>query len=189
VEDGAVCQELCKRQDHARAAARHRRAPHAREAGEERDGAAVPAGGVRHPLQPRHLGRGRSVRSRVECGIVEKSGARLSFEGERIGQGRENTRKLLLEETRRARAAGRQIDARKWAAAPVLSPFLRPDLNANVALQMLDHFVTWAADPRSAERLGVSRREAVRTAVSLWGDGALQRAPRLRAVPSAAKSR
>jgi recombination protein RecA len=33
----------------------------------------------------------------VECGIVEKSGAWLSFEGERIGQGRENARKLLLE--------------------------------------------------------------------------------------------
>ncbi|HEY8156768.1 MAG TPA: DNA recombination/repair protein RecA, partial [Myxococcota bacterium] len=28
---------------------------------------------------------------------VEKSGAWLSFEGERIGQGRENARKLLLE--------------------------------------------------------------------------------------------
>jgi len=83
----------------------------------------------------------------------------------------------------------KQIDARKWAAAPLLRRFLRPDLNANVALQMLDHLVTWAADPRSAERLGVSRREAVRTAVSLWGDGALQRAPRLRAVPSAPKSR
>jgi AcrR family transcriptional regulator len=83
----------------------------------------------------------------------------------------------------------RQIDARKWAAGPVLTPFLRPDLNANVALLMLDHLVTWAADPRSAERLGVSRREAVRTAVSLWGDGALQRPPRLRAVPSAPKAR
>jgi recombination protein RecA len=33
----------------------------------------------------------------VECGVVEKSGAWLSFEGERIGQGRENARKLLLE--------------------------------------------------------------------------------------------
>jgi hypothetical protein len=33
----------------------------------------------------------------VDCGVVEKSGAWLSFEGERIGQGRENARKLLLE--------------------------------------------------------------------------------------------
>jgi AcrR family transcriptional regulator len=67
-----------------------------------------------------------------------------------------------------------QIEERKWAAAPVLGPLLRPDLKANVALQMLDHLVTWAADPRYAERLGVSRSEAVRTAVSIWGSGALQ---------------
>jgi hypothetical protein len=33
----------------------------------------------------------------VECGIVEKSGAWLSIESARIGQGRENARKLLLE--------------------------------------------------------------------------------------------
>ena len=76
----------------------------------------------------------------------------------------------------------KQIDARKWAAAPLLRAFLRPDLEPNVALQMLDHLVTWAADPRSAEQLGVSRREAVRTAVLVWGGGALQRPPRLRAV-------
>ena len=73
-----------------------------------------------------------------------------------------------------------QIDARKRAAAPVLRPLVRPDLNREVALLMLDHLVTWAADPRNAERLGVSRREAVHTAVSLWGDGALQRPARLR---------
>lgn len=76
-----------------------------------------------------------------------------------------------------------QIEARKAAAAPLLGPFLRPDLNPNVALLMLDYLVTNAADPRSAERLGVSRREAVRTAVSIWGSGALQDSPKLRSVP------
>jgi len=83
-----------------------------------------------------------------------------------------------------------QIEARKQAAAPLLGPFLRPELNPNVALLMLDLLVTQAADPRYAERLGVSRREAVRTAVSIWGDGALQRT-KLRAVPapSAPRSR
>ena len=75
-----------------------------------------------------------------------------------------------------------QIEERKMAAAPVLGPFLRPDLNPNVALLMLDHLVTEAADPRFAERLGVSRREAVRTAVSIWGGGALLQPPKLRAV-------
>jgi recombination protein RecA len=32
-----------------------------------------------------------------ECGIVEKSGAWYSYEGERIGQGRENARRFLIE--------------------------------------------------------------------------------------------
>jgi AcrR family transcriptional regulator len=77
-----------------------------------------------------------------------------------------------------------QIEERKQAAAPLLDPFLRSDLRSNVALLMLDHLVTWAADPRYAERLGVSRSEAVRTAVSIWSNGALERAT-LRAVPKA----
>jgi AcrR family transcriptional regulator len=77
-----------------------------------------------------------------------------------------------------------QIEARKQAAAPILGPFLRPDLNPNVALLMLDHLVTQAAEPRYAERLGVSRREAVRTAVSIWGVGALLEPTKLRAVPT-----
>jgi AcrR family transcriptional regulator len=78
-----------------------------------------------------------------------------------------------------------QITDRKWAAAPLLAPFLRPDLNPNVAVQMLDHLATWAADPRHAEQLGVSRSEAVRTAVTIWGGGALLRSPKLRVVPPA----
>jgi AcrR family transcriptional regulator len=71
-----------------------------------------------------------------------------------------------------------QIEARKAAAAPLLGPFLREDLSPTVALSMLDHLVTWAADPRHAELLGVSRREAVRTAVSIWGGGALRQRPK-----------
>jgi recombination protein RecA len=33
----------------------------------------------------------------VEAGIVEKSGAWYSYDGERIGQGRENARRFMLE--------------------------------------------------------------------------------------------
>jgi hypothetical protein len=72
------------------------------------------------------------------------------------------------------------IQERKDAAAPLLGPFLRVDLDPNVALLMLDFLVTHVADPRQAERLGVSRREAVRTAVSIWGDGALRQRTKLR---------
>jgi AcrR family transcriptional regulator len=68
----------------------------------------------------------------------------------------------------------RQIQDRKDAAAPILGPFLRPDLDANAALLMLDYLVTHFADPRYAEQLGVSRREAVRTAVSIWSSGAMR---------------
>jgi AcrR family transcriptional regulator len=82
-----------------------------------------------------------------------------------------------------------QIEERKRAAAPLLGPFLHPDFDANAALLMLDLLVTNAADPRYAERLGVSRREAVRTAVSIWGGGALIPRPTLRAVPKEAPRR
>jgi recombination protein RecA len=54
----------------------------------------------------------------VECGIVEKSGAWLSFEGERIGQGRENARKLLLENPDvRARLTDSTRQGHRWVPA------------------------------------------------------------------------
>jgi recombination protein RecA len=43
-----------------------------------------------------------------ECGVVEKSGAWYSFEGERIGQGRENTKEYLRDHPE----VGRTIEAR-----------------------------------------------------------------------------
>jgi AcrR family transcriptional regulator len=76
-----------------------------------------------------------------------------------------------------------QIEGRKASAAPLLSPFLREDLNPTAALLMLDYLVTHVADPRQAERLGISRRDAVRTALSIWGGGALRQRAKLRAVP------
>jgi AcrR family transcriptional regulator len=79
------------------------------------------------------------------------------------------------------RRFNRQIEERKAAAAPLLGPLLRTDLDPNVALLMLDWLVTRVADPRHAERLGVSRREAVRTAVSIWSGGAMADAAAFRA--------
>src|SRR5262245_60470654 len=81
-----------------------------------------------------------------------------------------------------------QIEARKVAAAPILRPLLRAELDPTVALLILDHLVMWASDPRTAEQLGVSRHEAVRSAVSIWGSGALQKA-KLRAVTRASPRR
>ncbi len=72
------------------------RQPHARQGGEEQDGAAVPRGRVRHPLRRGHLARGRAHRSgRGQPTSIDKSGAWFSFGGERIGQGRENAKQFL----------------------------------------------------------------------------------------------
>jgi AcrR family transcriptional regulator len=78
------------------------------------------------------------------------------------------------------------ISERKQAAAVYLRPYLRTDdVHPTAMLQMLDNLVTQAADPRFAEQIGISRREAVRTAISLWGGGALVRRAKLRALPAA----
>jgi hypothetical protein len=59
---------------------------------------------------------------------------------------------------------------------------VRADLDPTAALLMLDYLVTHVAGPRNAERLGNSRREAVRTAPSIRGGGALRQRATLRAV-------
>lgn len=66
-----------------------------------------------------------------------------------------------------------QISERKWVAAEYLRPHLRSDIDANAAFYLLDYMVMQASDPRFVEQLGISRREAVRTAVSVWVGGAL----------------
>ena len=68
----------------------------------------------------------------------------------------------------------RRSTSARWSAAtlPRPVPARRPARRTWRSL-MLDHLVMQASDPRFAERLGISRREAVRTAVSVWGGGAL----------------
>jgi AcrR family transcriptional regulator len=78
------------------------------------------------------------------------------------------------------------IDERKAVAARHLEPFVRDDLEPDVVFPMLDLLVTQAANPRFVETLGVSRRDAVRAAISLWGGGALRQRARLRALRPAA---
>jgi AcrR family transcriptional regulator len=74
-----------------------------------------------------------------------------------------------------------QIDERKQIAAKHLAPFLRDDVHAGVAILMLDRLVMQAADPGFIEALGISRREAVRSALAIWGGGALRQRATLRA--------
>src|SRR5262245_27451019 len=73
-----------------------------------------------------------------------------------------------------------RITERKMVAAKYLGPYLRDDLHAMTAFAILDNLAMQASDPRFVERLGVSRREAVRTAVSVWGGGALLQRAKLR---------
>ena len=74
-----------------------------------------------------------------------------------------------------------QIDERKQIAAKHLLPFLREDVHAGVAILMLDTLVMQAADPGFVETVGISRREAVRSALAIWAGGALKQRVVLRA--------
>jgi len=75
-----------------------------------------------------------------------------------------------------------QIDDRKRIAVDHLTPFLREDVDASTMLLMLEQMVMRASSPRFTERLGISRREAVRAALSVWGGGALRKRTNLRGV-------
>jgi AcrR family transcriptional regulator len=78
-----------------------------------------------------------------------------------------------------------RITERKMVAARFLSPYVRDDLHVMTVFAILDNLAMQASDPRFVERLGISRREAVRTAVSVWGGGALLQRAKLRPVPDA----
>lgn len=75
-----------------------------------------------------------------------------------------------------------QIRRRKRVAVERLTPFLREDVHPGAVLSMLDTLVMRSADPRFTERFGISRREAVRSALSVWGGGALKKRAKLRSI-------
>ena len=65
---------------------------------QEQGCAALPHGGVRHSLRRGHLqGRQPAGSWPWSCDIIHKCGAWFSYGDQRIGQGRENTRKFLKE--------------------------------------------------------------------------------------------
>ncbi|GAG09039.1 unnamed protein product, partial [marine sediment metagenome] len=67
----------------------------------------------------------------------------------------------------------------------LLRPLLKPELNAEVALEMLSLALARVADPRFADRMGTSRSDAIQTAVSVWASGAVVREGRLRSIRNA----
>jgi recombination protein RecA len=57
----------------------------------------------------------------AECGVIEKSGAWYSFEGERIGQGRENTKEYLRDHAEVARSIEAKVREKHGLTAPELA--------------------------------------------------------------------
>jgi AcrR family transcriptional regulator len=76
---------------------------------------------------------------------------------------------------------------RKRRGAMLLRPLLKSDVDANVALALLDKIFSIVLQPEFADRLHVSRREAIRSAVSIWASGALNRRGELRSLRGGAK--
>jgi recombination protein RecA len=57
----------------------------------------------------------------AECGVIEKSGAWYSFEGERIGQGRENTKEYLRDHAEVARSIEAKVREKHGLTTPELA--------------------------------------------------------------------
>ena len=74
------------------------------------------------------------------------------------------------------------IAARKRRGAALLRPLLKPNVDPGVAFALLDRIFTTVREPEFAERLHVSRHEALRSAVTIWAGGALSRSGKLRSL-------
>jgi AcrR family transcriptional regulator len=82
---------------------------------------------------------------------------------------------------RRYRAVIQQL---KEQGAARLQPALKPDVDARVALAILNTILEQVVEPEFAERLRLPRREAIRAALTIWAAGALDRRAKLHAVSS-----
>jgi AcrR family transcriptional regulator len=72
------------------------------------------------------------------------------------------------------------LEERKRRGARLLRPLLKPDVDERVAFALLNTIFTTVLQPEFADRLHISRREALRTAVTIWAGGALTRQDKLR---------
>jgi AcrR family transcriptional regulator len=69
----------------------------------------------------------------------------------------------------------RDLDRRKAKGEALLLPHLKTGLIPAAAFALLDLIYTHAHDPRLGDEVGVARRDVVRTALAIWGDGALKK--------------
>ncbi len=66
----------------------------------------------------------------------------------------------------------------KAGGADLLRPHLRDDVHAETALAVLGLLLDKLTDPDFSEDLGITRSEAIQTAMSVWMNGALEPHPR-----------
>lgn len=80
------------------------------------------------------------------------------------------------------------VNERKRRGAQLLRPLLKPSVDERVAFAVLDTILSTVIAPSFSERLRVSRREALRSAVMIWAGGALARGVHLRSIRGGRKS-
>jgi AcrR family transcriptional regulator len=81
------------------------------------------------------------------------------------------------------------LESRKRRGANLLRPLLKPEIDARVALALLNTIFTTVLEPEFAERLHTSRRDALRTSIMIWAGGAIAHGTKLRSVPAGKGSR
>jgi len=72
------------------------------------------------------------------------------------------------------------VEARKRLGASMLRPLLKPGLDERVAFALLNIVFSTVLEPEFADRLHISRRDALRSAVQIWAGGALARKGQVR---------
>lgn len=71
------------------------------------------------------------------------------------------------------------IRERKRRGAALLRPLLKPDVDERVAFAVLSLLFEEVLKPEFADRLRITRHEAIRTAVAIWAGGAVDRRGKL----------
>lgn len=75
------------------------------------------------------------------------------------------------------------IQQLKEQGMALLRPWIKPELDTRVAFAVLNTILEQVVQPEFADRLGISRHEALRSAVTIWAAGAVVRRAQLRALP------
>ncbi|MFI5309050.1 MAG: TetR/AcrR family transcriptional regulator [Polyangiales bacterium] len=81
------------------------------------------------------------------------------------------------------------IRERQRRGVALLRPVLKQDLDDRVAFAVLELIMNAVLRPEFADRLRISRHEAIRSAVSIWAAGAVDRRGQLRALRESRRNR